>query len=65
MDCLCFLGVIPNCSPSTKLGDWNRVWHKGYIDVWEHYGEDGYLSNEDLYNPELDFMDTCVASMSL
>ena len=25
MDCLCYLGVIPNCLPSTKLGVWNRV----------------------------------------
>ena len=37
----------------------------GYIDVWEHYGDDGCSSNEDLYSPELDFMDTCVASVSL
>ena len=36
----------------------------GYIDVWEHYGDDRYPSNEDLYSPELDFMDTCVASVS-
>ena len=28
------------------------------------YGDDGYSSNEDLYSPELDFMDTCVASVS-
>ena len=25
MDCLCCLGVIPNCLPSTKLGVWNKV----------------------------------------
>ena len=25
MDCLCSLGVIPNCFPSTKIGVWNRV----------------------------------------
>ena len=31
----------------------------------EHYGDDGCPSNEDLYSLELDFMDTCVASVSL
>ena len=36
----------------------------GYIDVWEHYEDDGYPSNEDLCSPKLDFMDTCVASVS-
>ena len=51
--------------PLTKLGVWSKVYHKGYIDVWEHYGDDGYPSNEDLYSPELDFMDTCMASVSL
>ena len=30
----------------------------------EHYGDEGYPNNEDLYSPELDFMDTCVASVS-
>ena len=25
MDCLCCLGVIPNCLPSTNLGVWNKV----------------------------------------
>ena len=36
----------------------------GYIDVWEHYRDDRYPSNEDLHSLELDFMDTCVASVS-
>ena len=35
----------------------------GYIDVWEHHGEDDYPRKEDLYSPELDFMDTYVASV--
>ena len=65
MDCLCCLGFILNCFPSTKLGVWNRVYHNGYIDVWEHYEDDGCPSNEDLYSLELDFMDTSVASVSL
>ena len=30
----------------------------GYVNVWEHYGDDGYPSNEDLYSLELDFTDT-------
>ena len=51
--------------PLTKLGVWSKVYHKGYIDVWEHYGDDGYPSNEDLYSLELDYMDTCMASVSL
>ena len=36
----------------------------GCIDVWEHYGDDGYSSNENMYSPELDFMDTYVANVS-
>ena len=44
---------------------WSGVQRRGYIDVWEHYGDDRYPSNEDLYSLELDFLDTCVASMSL
>ena len=59
MNCLCCLGVIPNSLPSTKLG----IWSRGYIDVWEHYGDDGYPNNEDLYRLEMDFVDTCVASV--
>ncbi|RVX16108.1 hypothetical protein CK203_014440 [Vitis vinifera] len=35
------------------------------MDVWEHYGDDKYPSNEDSYSLELDFMDICMASMSL
>ena len=34
-----------------------------YIDVWEHHGEDYYPSKENMYSPELDFMDTYVASV--
>ena len=51
MDCLCYFGVIPNCLRSTKLGVWNKVKLKGYIDVWEHYEDDRCPSNEDLYSP--------------
>nr|CAN80062.1 hypothetical protein VITISV_039547 [Vitis vinifera] len=38
----------------------------GYIDVWEHFGEGGHIDAdwssifEDLYSPELGFMDICV-----
>ena len=41
----------------------------GYIDVWEHSGGDRHFDVdwssiiEDLYIPELGFMDICVASV--
>ena len=41
----------------------------GYIDVWEHSGGDRYIDAdwspiiEDLYSPELGFMDVCATSM--
>ena len=41
----------------------------GYIDVWEHFGEGGHIDAdwssifEDLYSPELGFMDICVTSV--
>ena len=31
----------------------------------KHHRDDDYMTNEDLYRLELDFMDTCMASMSL
>ena len=58
-----FLGVIPNCFPSSKLGVWIRVQKMGYINIWEHHGEDDYPSKEDFYSPELYFMDTYMASV--
>ena len=41
----------------------------GHIDVWEHCGGDRHIGVdwssivEDLYSPELGFMDICVASV--
>ena len=41
----------------------------GYIDVWEHSRGDGHtdadwsLIFEDLYSPQLGFMDICVTSV--
>ena len=41
----------------------------GYIDVWEHFGGDRHIGVdwspiiEDLYSPELGFMDICTTSM--
>ena len=42
----------------------------GYIDVWEHSGGGRHIDVdwcsifEDLYSPELGFMDICVISVS-